>query len=59
MFTKIMRFFGWMPISIYEDKVDGLEADLEHAVRLAYHRGAWAWVKMNYPALYNRLQSEQ
>ncbi|MCP4410768.1 MAG: hypothetical protein GY807_24110 [Gammaproteobacteria bacterium] len=32
-----------------QDKVDGLECDLENAVETAFKRGAVKWARMNYP----------
>lgn len=37
-----------------EDKIDGLEGDLESAVEVAFDRGATEWVKLNYPMLYRK-----
>ncbi len=31
------------------DKIDGLEADLEAAVAVAWERGATEWARVNYP----------
>ena len=31
------------------DKIDGLEADLNEAIRVAWTHGAVEWVKLNYP----------
>jgi hypothetical protein len=39
------------------DKIEGLEADLESAVRVAYKRGAKEWTKKNYPNLFKRWDS--
>lgn len=36
------------------DKVDGLEADLESAVEAAFRLGAVDWTRKNYPALYRK-----
>ncbi|WP_267550294.1 hypothetical protein [Rhizobium rhizogenes] len=44
-------------IEAMQDKIDGLEADLESAVEVAYRRGATDWVRLNYPANYARLSS--
>lgn len=38
----------------WEDKVDGLTADLDSAVEVAWKRGATEWVRLNYPAHYTR-----
>ncbi len=32
-----------------EDKIDGLECDLDSAVETAYKRGATEWARLNYP----------
>lgn len=37
-------------------RIEGLEADLESAVEVAYHRGAQDWVRLNYPDLYRRFR---
>lgn len=44
-------------VSNLEDKVEGLEADLDSAVRVAFLRGADEWVALNYPDLHRRLES--
>ncbi|TGP27968.1 hypothetical protein EN814_09815 [Mesorhizobium sp. M2D.F.Ca.ET.171.01.1.1] len=36
------------------DKIEGLEADLDSAVEVAWKRGATDWVRMNYPKHYER-----
>ncbi len=36
-------------IDMLEDKVDGLESDLDSAVETAYKRGATEWARLNYP----------
>lgn len=33
----------------WQDKIDGLEADLDSAVEVAWKRGAHEWVRLNYP----------
>ncbi|MBB3411176.1 hypothetical protein FHT87_005129 [Rhizobium sp. BK316] len=38
------------------DKIEGLEADLDSAVEVAYKRGATEWVRLNYPAKYAKLK---
>ena len=38
------------------DKIEGLEADLEGAVEVAYNRGATEWTRLNYPEIYSRLK---
>ena len=40
-----------------EDKVEGLTADLENAVEVAYRRGATEWTRLNYPDLFARLEA--
>lgn len=37
----------------YNDKVEGLTADLEMAVLTAYKRGATEWTRLNYPDWYS------
>lgn len=39
----------------WRDKIEGLEADLADAVEVAFHRGATAWTRLNYPEHYKRL----
>lgn len=39
------------------DKIEGLEADLESAVEVAFRRGAAEWTRLNYPTLYTRLNA--
>jgi hypothetical protein len=41
------------------DKIDGLEADLDSAVEVAWRRGAIDWVRMNYPKHYERLTTAE
>ena len=36
------------------DTVEGLEADLNSAIDVAYTRGGTVWVKLNYPEHYAR-----
>jgi hypothetical protein len=36
------------------DKIEGLDADLDSAVEVAWKRGATDWVRMNYPKHYER-----
>ncbi|USN15232.1 hypothetical protein KIKIMORA_00860 [Brevundimonas phage vB_BpoS-Kikimora] len=40
------------------DKIEGLSTDLEEAVKVAWKRGARDWVRLNYPALYERLSAQ-
>ena len=42
-----------------EDRVEGLTADLESAVEVAYRRGAMEWVYLNYPAIFTRLAAQE
>lgn len=37
------------------DKIQGLEADLDSAVEVAWKRGATEWVRLNYPKHFTRL----
>ncbi|CAN7654773.1 hypothetical protein LJR231_005126 [Phyllobacterium sp. LjRoot231] len=41
-----------------EDKIQGLEANLDSAVEIAYLRGATEWVRLNYPSQYERLHMQ-
>ena len=42
------------------DRADGLEADLDSAVEVAFRRGARDWTRLNYPDLYQRfLRAEE
>lgn len=58
--------FGWLAYALHverknerlEDKIDGLESDLENAVETAFKRGATEWVKLNYPTLYLKLKDD-
>ena len=38
-----------------DDKIEGLEADLDSAIEVAFNRGATDWVRQNYPDRYDRL----
>lgn len=39
------------------DAVDGLSADLDSAVEVAFKRGATEWVRLNYPDHFKRLSA--
>lgn len=39
------------------DKIEGLEHELESAVKVAFARGATDWVRLNYPDIYKRLST--
>lgn len=41
------------------DKIEGLSADLDEAVKVAWNRGACDWVRLNYPSLHERLIAEE
>lgn len=41
------------------DKIEGLEADLESAVEVAFKHGATEWTRLNYPALYERFNGHE
>lgn len=41
------------------DKVEGLSADLDAAIEVAYNRGARDWVALNYPTHYERLEKKR
>lgn len=43
----------------WQDKVEGLECDLESAVEVAFNRGATEWTRLNYPKLNERLSKAQ
>lgn len=45
--------------SMMRDKIEGLEADLDSAVEVAFRRGAYEWVRLNYPDIYERLSSKE
>jgi hypothetical protein len=38
------------------DNLEGLDADLHEAVRVAYKRGATDWTRLNYPKYYEYLR---
>jgi ABC-type Fe3+-hydroxamate transport system substrate-binding protein len=40
-----------------QDKIDGLSADLDNAVAVAYHRGALDWTRLNYPEHFARFEA--
>lgn len=42
------------PDCLLQDKIEGLEADLDNAVEVAWKRGATEWVRLNYPKHYAR-----
>lgn len=42
-----------------EDKIEGLTADLDAAVEVAFKHGARDWVKANYPEHFKRLDAEE
>jgi uncharacterized coiled-coil protein SlyX len=46
-------------IDMLRDKVEGLEADLDSAVEVAFRRGAYEWARLNYPDAYVRLSSKE
>lgn len=39
------------------DKIEGLEADLDSAVEVAFKSGATDWVRLNYPQMFARLST--
>lgn len=41
------------------DRVDGLGADLDSAVEVAFHHGATDWVRLNYPTHFERLSAAE
>jgi hypothetical protein len=50
----IVAAWLWRERKILRDKVDGLEADLDNAVEVAWKRGAHEWTRLNYPKHYAR-----
>jgi len=40
------------------DKIEGLEADLFEAVKVAFRRGAVEWTRLNYPKWYEHCMAE-
>lgn len=42
-------------IEALTDKIEGLSADLDSAVGVAFNRGAHEWVRMNYPDRFDKL----
>lgn len=46
---------AWAELDQMNDKIEGLEADLENAVETAFGRGATEWTRLNYPNSYARL----
>lgn len=38
-----------------EDRIEGLNADLDSAVEVAFRRGAVEWTRLNYPTIHMRL----
>ena len=40
-----------------EDKIEGLQADLDNAVETAFVRGAKEWTRLNYPDRYRLLSA--
>jgi hypothetical protein len=45
--------------AIVEDKIEGLQSDLESAVQVAYNRGAVEWARLNYPTWIDRLEANK
>lgn len=39
------------------DRLEGLNADLDSAVEVAFKRGATEWVRLNYPEHFKRLST--
>ncbi|MDW9481780.1 hypothetical protein GOB57_24330 [Sinorhizobium meliloti] len=46
-------------VEIQEDKIEGLESDLESAVQVAYDHGAEEWARLNYPSWMERLEANK
>jgi hypothetical protein len=49
---------AWL-MALAADKIEGLDADLESAVEVAFKRGATDWTRLNYPAQYKRLMAQR
>lgn len=41
------------------DKIDGLEADLHEAIKVAFKYGATDWVRLNYPEVFKTLNERK
>lgn len=63
IYTLVVQIAGLIYVAFYsvnlaarkDDKIEGLESDLDSAVEVAYHRGATEWVQLNYPQHFERL----
>lgn len=59
--TAVLKLFAdrdgeWAcTVNRLEDRIEGLNADLESAVEVAFRRGAAEWTRLNYPTLHMRL----
>lgn len=42
-----------------DDKINGLKADLDAAVEVAFQHGAKDWVRLNYPEHFKRLEAAE
>ena len=42
-----------------QDKIDGLESDLESAIDVAFRSGAVDWCRLNYPNQFERLSAQE
>jgi hypothetical protein len=49
----------WAEYDEAEGKIEGLSADLENAVEVAFNRGADTWTRLNYPDRYAILKAKQ
>ena len=56
MDTKALRETAQM--KHLQGAIEGLKADLDSAVEVAFLRGATEWVRINYPSHYERLLRE-
>lgn len=45
-------------VETLDDKINGLSADLDSAVGVAFSRGAHEWVRMNYPDRFEKLSRQ-
>ncbi|MCV9964174.1 hypothetical protein OIU34_20020 [Pararhizobium sp. BT-229] len=46
-------------IEIEDDRIEGLQSDLESAVQVAYNHGAEEWARLNYPSWVERLEANK
>lgn len=46
-------------VEIEEDRIEGLQSDLESAVQVAFNHGAEEWARLNYPSWIDRLEENK